>query len=953
MKKTFIAKKIITFLTAAAILTGMLPVAIPVSAEAEDGMYIIYEENFENYTGESDVFAYTFTPEPNAAAAGRTGTATVEEETSGDKALKVVSKMTTAEASTGAKRDKLDFIISNLPDETGVIGFSFDVRMEDGYGRPFYRFGQLNDSDNAGAVMYAVGTYAHAMKDQDDTVKYVYFNDNAEFRFDYNLDLTNDKCTITVSNTDGTNAKTVTRNLGNYISSDGTVKLHFGQYVNSSWAVADTGIVWYDNIKVYAYQAQVSSTNPVNEAENVAAGESATITYSAPIDNLDSQKISVLANGEALSTFDATLSDDGKILSITPTGGLQYDTKYEIVLNDGFAEASDTKHQPPQTYTFNFKTKSIINPIDNWKESARFGEGFVPALTAPTGVNYTVTLAKDGASPQNYTMGTPINQTGSYVMSVLATDTSNSKTQSKNYEFAIVEPAAPVANNVHIECDTLVATGSVLKGCYEYESYNDIAEGITLFRWFKGVSENGPWSEITNATAQNYTLKPEDDNAWFKFEVKPYAQEEPREGEAVLSAPFMGAMRPVASDVSVSQEDNVLTGDYFFADSNGDDEDQDKTEFRWYKKNRISGEISTISDATSKVYELKETDIDDYIFFGVKPVSTVKPYAGEEIKSDPILLPCRPEVSNASISGKVTVGNIISAYYTFYDINGDKESGSVCTWYVDGRPKHEGATLELRESMAGKEIYFEITPFADAFPQEGTPVRSDTVKVANKKKSSGGSGTSSMKAGIVVNDEPKEDTLPDTNGESAENNQNIESNGFADTANHWAKKEIEFMKKKGIINGISATEFAPDKFVTRAEAAKLLAKAFNLSVSESSDFADVKAEDWFTDFVVAVSEAGFMRGDSGNFYPNRSMVREEICVILANIAQKYGLQSETTAEEFVDSDEISDWASESVKTVVSLGLMNGVGDGKFAPRQETTRAEIAVILYRVLEKLGL
>lgn len=45
--------------------------------------------------------------------------------------------------------------------------------------------------------------------------------------------------------------------------------------------------------------------------------------------------------------------------------------------------------------------------------------------------------------------------------------------------------------------------------------------------------------------------------------------------------------------------------------------------------------------------------------------------------------------------------------------------------------------------------------------------------------------------------------------------------------------------------------------------------------------------------------------------------------------------------------------SEAVKTVVGLGLMNGVGEGKFAPHRETTRAEIAVILYRTLEKLGL
>lgn len=206
--------------------------------------------------------------------------------------------------------------------------------------------------------------------------------------------------------------------------------------------------------------------------------------------------------------------------------------------------------------------------------------------------------------------------------------------------------------------------------------------------------------------------------------------------------------------------------------------------------------------------------------------------------------------------------------------------------------------------MAGDKIYFEITPYADAFPYEGETIKSDTVKVSSKKKSSGGSGTSSMKASVTV----KNDSGAAKGEDTETNNQNTLNGGFADTAGHWAKSEIDRMKEKGIINGVSDTEFRPGAFVSRAEAAKLLTKAFNLNGSENIGFTDVQAEAWFAESVAAVSEAGLMRGDGGSFYPGKSMAREEICVILANIAEKYGLQGEDGTEEFADNDEISEWA---------------------------------------------
>ncbi|MBR2885252.1 MAG: S-layer homology domain-containing protein, partial [Clostridia bacterium] len=108
-------------------------------------------------------------------------------------------------------------------------------------------------------------------------------------------------------------------------------------------------------------------------------------------------------------------------------------------------------------------------------------------------------------------------------------------------------------------------------------------------------------------------------------------------------------------------------------------------------------------------------------------------------------------------------------------------------------------------------------------------------------------------------------------------------------------------------------------------------------------FLDVDSDDWFAPYVAAAHGAGLIDGSDGMFRPNDTITREEICKIIACATDSY---AEAQKLEFTDSDEISDWAKEYVSKVYSLGIVNGMDDGSFLPKNNALREQAFVILAR-------
>jgi len=160
----------------------------------------------------------------------------------------------------------------------------------------------------------------------------------------------------------------------------------------------------------------------------------------------------------------------------------------------------------------------------------------------------------------------------------------------------------------------------------------------------------------------------------------------------------------------------------------------------------------------------------------------------------------------------------------------------------------------------------------------------------------------------------------------------------------WAHEAIKTLYEKEIINGRSESEFAPSQNVTRAEFVKLVVEALSISGNSGESFADVSEGDWFKPFVERAVSAEIIKGDRGNFMPNGNITREDAAVI---IARSLGLDQRGTPT-FRDSKSVSPYALGAVNALSEKGIINGVGDNMYAPKETLTRAQAAVLIYNVL-----
>ena len=178
---------------------------------------------------------------------------------------------------------------------------------------------------------------------------------------------------------------------------------------------------------------------------------------------------------------------------------------------------------------------------------------------------------------------------------------------------------------------------------------------------------------------------------------------------------------------------------------------------------------------------------------------------------------------------------------------------------------------------------------------------------------------------------------------------------FADLAGHWARKPVEWLAARGIVSGMSATAFAPDRNVTRADFALLLVKAFELVSDEEAGFADVAKDAYYYDAVRIAKALGIVAGLGDNrFGPGESLTRQDMLVMvdkaLAAAGKPLARGSDQTLAKFADADQVSGYALESVKALVNAGIIVGY-DNRLNPAGTATRAEIAVILEKLLKNL--
>lgn len=172
----------------------------------------------------------------------------------------------------------------------------------------------------------------------------------------------------------------------------------------------------------------------------------------------------------------------------------------------------------------------------------------------------------------------------------------------------------------------------------------------------------------------------------------------------------------------------------------------------------------------------------------------------------------------------------------------------------------------------------------------------------------------------------------------------------------WAEDAISALAKKSILNGKGNGKFDPEGNVTREEFAKLVVNMFNITAKSDSEpaFTDVAQGQWYESYVNTAVASGIVTGyGDGRFGVGDSITRQD-CTVMLLRALKY-IQRNTATEKttaFADMDEIDDYAVDAVKVLSGMGIVNGKGDNLFIPKAFCSRAEAAVMLYRLMNQGG-
>ncbi len=170
---------------------------------------------------------------------------------------------------------------------------------------------------------------------------------------------------------------------------------------------------------------------------------------------------------------------------------------------------------------------------------------------------------------------------------------------------------------------------------------------------------------------------------------------------------------------------------------------------------------------------------------------------------------------------------------------------------------------------------------------------------------------------------------------------------------HWAYQAVEYCYDRGIVGGVTGTEYGRDLPIRRADFLLILYGALGKpAVSTPCDFSDVVGTDYYYTAVSWAQSAGLASGTGeGRYSPNDSLTREQAFTILRQAMPLMGIDcpdgEESVLDQFADKDKIAGYARPHTATLVAQGVVSGKGDG-VDPKGTLTRAEMAVLIYKLL-----
>lgn len=183
-------------------------------------------------------------------------------------------------------------------------------------------------------------------------------------------------------------------------------------------------------------------------------------------------------------------------------------------------------------------------------------------------------------------------------------------------------------------------------------------------------------------------------------------------------------------------------------------------------------------------------------------------------------------------------------------------------------------------------------------------------------------------------------------------------NTFKDMSSHWAKNTVAYMHNKNIINGVKNPDgtfsFNPDKNMTRAEFAVMMANYMGMSAEDFAD-SDVPFADadqlplWASEQIKALYALGIINGKTYSdgtlrFDSNSNISRAEAVTLLTRL---FGETSDSKPMNYTDIKDIPSYALDGFKTMISTGVISGYDDNTIRPEKNITRAEAVKMIYGI------
>ena len=446
-----------------------------------------------------------------------------------------------------------------------------------------------------------------------------------------------------------------------------------------------------------------------------------------------------------------------------------------------------------------------------------------------------------------------------------------------------------------------------------------------------GTSDITPYYEDTmfsptSGTFENskkVVLKKESDgNVVFNTIVLPRNVNEDYDAECEV---INTGLDPTVVNAFVARIKNKLTGkeNYYY----------------YYHLNDLSQKqkVNVAQFSTDATTMLIETDIDGNITSTLLMDATI---LEDATLNEKVLFKSNEPVESIVYEKNGQIFNMYSSTLT-------EEKLANITMYAPGQlnVRIKGEYADGKKS--GNYLYFGDQPIIEGSEDSVVEDTNTTTKPGKEHGSTGGGGGGGGGAATPVT--PKPPVVEEVTPVVPETNEpDYPSFVEKELAGHWGEEQIKELCNSGVITGDGDSLRLKDT-ITRAEFTALVVRAMGIDKAEyEGTFTDVNTSDWSANFIAAAYGAGLINGADGKFRPNDTITREEICKIISSAIKA---KAEVKDLDFADANSISEWAKESVQIAYSLGIVNGMGDGSFAPKHNALREQAFVMLARFVENL--